>query len=217
MIPTMLRNVRLRGYIADAKLPPRPSDLQQDRNFPNSTSKDFWTRPLDKPSLEVSINIASLQLIVAAGLYVMPSILRSSTDVNAGADRMAADPNSPRGRRLRISEPLRLQGLSHSTKPQHFPLTFTDRSTREDIIMFFQQIPEGMIRHADFHEYYPKYDGLSRSKRMWKFEALWESCTIWLPQYGAYILNPACLPGKDASMFTPPSPPHFSGNSLLLN
>ena len=69
--------------------------------------------------------------------------------------------------------------------------------------MFFQQIPGGIIRHADIHKYYPKHDGLSSSKRMKKFESLWKSCTIWLPQYEAYILNPACLPGKDASMFYP--------------
>ncbi|KAG0132947.1 hypothetical protein HOY82DRAFT_641951 [Tuber indicum] len=174
----MLKNVRLRGYIADVKLPPRPSDLL----FPDSTSKDFWTKLLDNPSLEVSINIASLQLIVTAGLYVMPSIVG----------------------RLRISEPLRLQGLSHN------------RSTREATIMFFQQIPEGTIRRADLHEYYPKYDGLSSGKRMRKFEALWKSCTIWLPQYGAYILDPACLPGKDASMFTRPFPPTLAGIAYYL-
>ncbi|PUU75776.1 hypothetical protein B9Z19DRAFT_1089661 [Tuber borchii] len=106
----------------------------------------------------------------------MASILRPSSDVNA------------RGRRLRIYGPSRLQGLPHN------------RSTREDIIMFFQQIPGGIIRHADFHKYYPKHDGLSSSKRMQNFEALWKSCTIWLPQYEAYILNPACLPGKDATL-----------------
>ncbi|PWW74911.1 hypothetical protein C7212DRAFT_298065 [Tuber magnatum] len=66
--------------------------------------------------------------------------------------------------------------------------------------MFFQQFPGGIVRRADFHKYYPKHDGLSSSKRMRKFEALWKSCTIWLPQYGAYILNPACLPGKGATL-----------------
>ncbi|KAG0635281.1 hypothetical protein HOY80DRAFT_982694 [Tuber brumale] len=120
----------------------------------------------------------------------MSAIPRSSTKVNAGADRMATDPNFPRGRGLKIFESSRLQGLSHN------------RSTREDIIMFFQQIPGGMVRHADFYEYYPKYDGLSSSKRMRKFEALWKSCTTWLPQYGVYILNPVCLPGKDTMLFS---------------
>ncbi|RPA98894.1 hypothetical protein L873DRAFT_1828328 [Choiromyces venosus 120613-1] len=203
MLPMMLKNVRPPGIIADDKLPPKPrtSDLPHENHHHSALStveildpelEDFWIKSLDKPSLEASINITNPHLIEAVVSYVMSFILKSSSDVNSEKKMKVAVNQGASKKYFRLHRPWQVSGLSH------------DRSTREDIIMFFQQAPGGFVRHTDFHRHYPKYDALFNSREMQRFENLWKSCTIWDRKHQGYFLNPACLPANNGSMFIPP-------------